>query len=124
MKACFPYMGDHWCITVDSKTGVSSWNTYDTKIYSVNTPTRCADAFASKIGLARFRAFMWACDRALEIAATGTESGSEAQLHWTLESDGYYTFDDKEVWEMIYGETMAYAELSKSLSGKTVETSC
>lgn len=113
MKDCFPYMGNHWCITVDNKTGISSWNTYANTVYAVDTPTRCADAFASKIGLAKFRAFLLACERALDAASACTTSGNEGPLKFELEADGYFTFNDKQVWEMIYDETMAYAAMSE-----------
>lgn len=116
MKESFPYMGNHWCITVDSKTGISSWNTYANTVYAVDTPTRCADAFASKIGLARFRAFLLACERALDVASACTTSGNKGQLEFKLDADEYYTFNDKQVWKMIYEETMAYAAMSESVT--------
>lgn len=112
MKECFPYMGNHWCITVDSSNGIPAWNTYANTVYAIDTPMRCADAFASKIGLAKFRAFLFACDRALDAASASVVTGNQGQLKFNLEGEEYM-IDDKPVWEMIHRETMAFAELSE-----------
>lgn len=112
MKECFPYMGNHWCISVDRDNGIPAWNTYSNTVYAVDTPMRCADAFASKIGLAKFRAFLMACDHALDTAAGCVASGNQGALKFN-EEGGYFIFDDKQVWDMIYRETMAFADLSE-----------
>lgn len=122
MEACFINMADHWCITVDVETGVAVWSSFDRKTYAVDTPARCADAFASKIGLDRFRAFMTACDMALETASAQSKNANRDvgnqghdQLRGRWEGDGeYFIFDGPGLWKMIYEQTMLYAEFSKS----------
>lgn len=123
MKTCFEHMGDHWCITVDVGTGVAEWSSFEREIYAVDTPIQCADAFASKIGLHKFRAFMSACDTALDIAAANIKNANHAvieqghqELAGKLESGGeYYIFDGADLWNTIYRQTMAFAEFSKSM---------
>jgi hypothetical protein len=123
MKTCFEHMGDHWCITVDAVTGDAVWSSFEKETYAVDTPIRCADAFASKIGLDKFRAFMSACDTALDTASANIKNANHAvveqghqELAGKLESGGeFYIFDSPDLWKMIYRQTMAYAEFSKSM---------
>lgn len=128
MKACFVNMADHWCITVDVETGVAVWSSFDRKTYAVDTPARCADAFASKIGLDRFRAFITACDMALETASAQSKNANgdvgnqrHDQLRGRWEGDGeYFIFDGPGLWKMIYEQTMLYAEFSKPSASQMV----
>ncbi|KAJ9106317.1 hypothetical protein QFC21_001462 [Naganishia friedmannii] len=117
-KQCFAYMADHWCITVESETRLASWSTFATGVYSTDTPIQCADAFASQIGLAKFRAFRWACDRALVWAGENGRALDEqsqrdlavSSTRMLVESEtNYIVVEGQELWERIYSDTEANA---------------
>ena len=126
METCFKNMGDHWCITVDAETEVAVWSTFERETYEVDTPVRCADAFASKMGLDVFRGFMSACQMALETAVANTKNangdvGSSGYRQLRVRSEGggeYHIFDGTDLWQMIYEQTMANAVFSESEVGR------
>lgn len=121
-KQCFALMADHWCISVESGCRLASWSFFATGVYSATTPIKCADAFASQIGLAKFRAFLWACDRALDWASQNGKALEEqsqqdpavSNTRKIVESEtGYIVVEGKELWERIYSDTMSNAVFSE-----------
>jgi hypothetical protein len=121
-KQCFPHMADHWCISVESESRCASWSVFATGVYSADTPMKCADAFASQIGLAKFRAFLSACDKALNSASrNGNTLQEQSQLNAAVSSTrmlvesetGFIVVEGKGMWEQIYRDTMASAAFSE-----------
>ncbi|KAJ9094175.1 hypothetical protein QFC19_008025 [Naganishia cerealis] len=116
VKQCFIRMGDHWCITVEPESRSASWSVFSTGVYSAETPVQCADAFAPKVGLDKFRAFLSACDNALDWAAENgkahdaqaAQDGTVSKTKLFVESQtGYIVVEGHEMWERIYEETVA-----------------